>query len=112
VGVTPLLGAQDLAATRTFCEDLGFTVTGTAEMSLTMELEDGRMIFCDARLWEYPPQATVTFYFDLLSIEDIYERARNAEILRWDRTTTGYGGEEFAVTDPDGYTIALQVRTT
>jgi predicted enzyme related to lactoylglutathione lyase len=107
-----LLGARDLAATSTFYENLGFTLTQTAEMSLTVELEGGRMIFCNARLWEYPPQATVTFYFDLLSIEDIYERARNAGILRWDRTTTGYGGEEFAAIDPDGYTIALQVRTT
>lgn len=62
--LSALLHTTDLAATRDFYGSvLGFTVTDSAEGTLTVEQHGGRLIFTTLDLWKRAPGFSGTLYF-------------------------------------------------
>jgi uncharacterized glyoxalase superfamily protein PhnB len=64
------------------------------------------MLSTGAHLGE-SPRFTGTLYFELESVEALWERAREVCEVVWPLEDMDYGTREFGIRDPDGYLLAF-----
>ncbi|MFY3459726.1 VOC family protein [Achromobacter xylosoxidans] len=106
--LSALLHTTDLAATRDFYGSvLGFTVTDSAEGTLTVEQHGGRLIFTTLDLWKRAPGFSGTLYFSLPDVEAFYRQVKDKTPIAWPLQRMAYGSHEFGLVDGNGYTLAF-----
>lgn len=106
--LSALLHTTDLAATRDFYGSvLGFTVTDSAEGTLTVEQHGGRLIFTTLDLWKRAPGFSGTLYFSLPDVEAFYRQVKDKIPIAWPLQRMAYGCHEFGLVDGNGYTLAF-----
>ena len=86
---------------------LGFTVTDSAEGTLTVEQHGGRLIFTTLDLWKRAPGFSGTLYFSLPDVEAFYRQVKDKTPIAWPLQRMAYGSHEFGLVDGNGYTLAF-----
>lgn len=109
MSVTLLLRCRDLAETaRYYAEVLGFSVTRSAERTVTAQRFGGTMVFTEADLWNSGPAFSGTIYFTVPSLDDLFlQLAPKAEVA-WGPEEMEYGSREFGIKDCNGYYLAFR----
>ncbi|MGA4634028.1 VOC family protein [Pseudomonas solani] len=106
--LTPLLRCHDLDATRRHYRDaLGFTTLDSAHASLTMQLQDCRLIFTEQDLWAAPVACSGTLYLAVADVARYYEQVKDKAEIAWPLQEMDYGSKEFGIRDCNGYTLAF-----
>lgn len=106
--LTILLRCSDYDETRRFYESaLGFTVTISAEGTLTAELNGGKLIFTCSDLWEGAPRLSGTLYFTVPDVDIYFATVKERVNIAWPVQRTSYGSREFGVKDCNGYYLAF-----
>lgn len=106
--LTILLRCSDFDETRQFYESaLGFTVTRSAEGTLTVALNGGKLIFTCSDFWESPPRLSGTLYFTVENVDAYFATVKERVSIAWPIQSTLYGSREFGVKDCNGYFLAF-----
>lgn len=109
MSLTLLLRCHDLAQTECFYVDvLGFTAVHSAEGTLTVEKQGGKLIFTQQDLWRSPPTCSGTFYFAVPDAAAYYAAVKDKASIAWPLQQMPYGSSEFAVVDCNGYHLAFR----
>jgi len=109
MAVTILLRCKDLGETRRFyCSVLCFDVADTAENTLTVEKNGGKLIFTTQDLWDSEPACTGTIYFTIPDVNAYYSMVKDQTKISWSLQRMPYGPLEFGVIDCNGYNLAFQ----
>lgn len=107
MALTLLLRARDLAATRSICASLlGFDAFDTAEGTLTLEKNGGRLIFTEA--FGAPEGFSGTLYFTVPDVDQYFASLPDTVEVAWPVQDMAYGSREFGVIDCNGYHLAFQ----
>ncbi|MFK0088671.1 VOC family protein [Pseudomonas sp. NPDC090755] len=107
-----LLHCNNLNSTRACYQALGFTVTDTPESTLTVALEDCRLVFTEQHLWPTPVSLSGTLYLAISDVDHYFERVKDQADIAWPVQLMPYGSREFAVRDCNGYLLAFTQRST
>ncbi|CDF83770.1 VOC family protein [Pseudomonas sp. QL9] len=103
-----LLRCNDLDLTREHYRDaLGFEVSETAEGTLSVRLEDCRVVFTAQDLWAAPAACSGTFYFHITDVEGYFAKVQDKARIAWPLQDMPYGSREFGVRDCNGYHLAF-----
>ncbi|MCJ1882741.1 VOC family protein [Pseudomonas nitroreducens] len=106
--LTLLLRCHDLDLTREHYRDvLGFAVTDSAEGTLTVQLEDCRLLFTAQDLWGSEAGCSGTLYLQLADIQRYYDAVKEQAQIAWPLQDMPYGSREFGVRDCNGYHLAF-----
>ncbi|MFJ9990482.1 VOC family protein [Pseudomonas putida] len=106
--LSPLLRCNDLQKTREhYRETLGFEVADSQQATLTVHLDDNRILFTEQDLWGHSPHCTGTFYFVIADVDGYFERVREKADIAWPLQDMPYGSLEFGVRDCNGYFLAF-----
>lgn len=107
--LTLLLRCESIQKTRDFYRSaLGFSVTDSAEGTLTAERFKATLIFTSADLWGYAPQCSGTFYFTVPDLDRYYAEVIETLKPSWPLQIMPYGSREFGISDCNGYTLAFR----
>lgn len=107
--VSLLLRCNDLLETRRFYRDvLAFSLTDTAEGTLTAQGFDGTLIFTERDLWQSVPSLSGTIYFTVPDLDGFYSQVAAKATVAWEPQEMSYGSREFAVKDCNGYHLAFR----
>ena len=108
MSLTLLLHSNDLQATRKFYESiLGFDVHDSAEGTLTVQKQGGKLIFTSANLWQVPVGLSGTIYFTIPDADSYFSSIRGKADVAWPIQETSYGSKEFGIKDCNGYLLAF-----
>jgi uncharacterized glyoxalase superfamily protein PhnB len=111
--LTLLLRCHDLELTREHYRDtLGFSVTDSAEGTLTVQLEDCRLLFSAQDLWGREEGCSGTIYLQLADVASYFAAVKDRALIAWPLQDMLYGSQEFGVRDCNGYHLAFAQRTT
>ncbi|MGY2189673.1 Glyoxalase-like domain protein [compost metagenome] len=103
-----LLRCNDLDSTRRYYRDtLGFTVIDSLESTLTVQLEDCRIVFTQQDLWRSPVACSGTIYCAIAQVDQYYEQVKDRVDIAWPLQDMAYGSREFGIRDCNGYHIAF-----
>ena len=84
MSMTPLLRCHDLTQTKRFyVEVLGFAAVDSADCTLTVEKQGGKLIFTQQDLWKSPPTCSGTFYFTLTNAAAYYAAVKDGAPIAW-----------------------------
>jgi uncharacterized glyoxalase superfamily protein PhnB len=109
MSLTILLRCHHIEETRHFYKSvLGFNILDTAEETITVEKNCGRLIFTTCDLWESSPGFSGTIYFTIAELDDYFMSVKDRVAISWPIQDTTYGTREFAVNDCNGYLLAFQ----
>ena len=107
MSLTRLLRTADLEQTRGFYESvLGFEAFDTAEGTLTVEKQGGKLIFTEA--FGPPDGFSGTLYFAVPDVDGYFAAIRASVNVIWPVQDMSYGSREFGITDCNGYHLAFQ----
>lgn len=107
--LTLLLRCGDLQETRKFYESvLGFNAFDSAEGTLTVEKQGGKLIFTPADLWQGPAGFSGTIYFTLKDVDCYFTSIQDKIDVAWPIQDMSYGFREFGIKDCNGYHLAFQ----
>ncbi|MDN6858994.1 bleomycin resistance family protein [Pseudomonas sp. CAN2814] len=106
--LTLLLRCHDLDLTREHYRDtLGFSVSDSAEGTLTVQLQDCRLLFTAHDLWSAAVGSSGTLYFQIVDVEGYFEQVKDHAQIAWPLQDMPYGSREFGVRDCNGYHLAF-----
>ncbi|WP_447750148.1 VOC family protein [Pseudomonas nicosulfuronedens] len=106
--LTLLLHCHDLDLTREHYRDsLGFAVSDSAEGTLTVQLEDCRLLFIARDLWGCEVGCSGTVYLQLADVRRYYDTVKDRAQIAWPLQDMPYGSQEFGVRDCNGYHLAF-----
>jgi len=109
MAVTILLRCKDLEETRRFYSSvLGCNVADTAEHTLSVENNGGKLIFTTQDLWNSAPACSGTIYFTVPDVKEYYAKVKDRAKISWPLQQMPYGSLEFGVIDCNGYNLAFQ----
>ena len=109
MSVIPLLRCNNLNDTRDFYRALpGFSAETSADGTLTVQSQGGRLVFTAQDLWQSPPLCTGTFYFTVADVDGLFAKLGPGVAISWPPQDMGYGSREFGIRDCNGYTLAFQ----
>ena len=109
MSLSVVLRCQDLAETKRFYQSiLGFEVSDSANDTVTVQRDGARLIFTAQDLWRAPAGCTGTFYFAVPDAAAYYQQVAPEASIAWPLEPMSYGGQEFGVTDCNGYTLAFR----
>jgi catechol 2,3-dioxygenase-like lactoylglutathione lyase family enzyme len=104
-----LLRCNDVDETRRFYRDaLGFSLSDTAEGTLTASGLEGTLIFTESDLWNSMPSFSGTIYFAVPDLDGLYSQVAAKTKIAWGPEVMSYGSREFAVRDCNGYYLAFR----
>jgi catechol 2,3-dioxygenase-like lactoylglutathione lyase family enzyme len=104
-----LLRCNDVDETRRFYRDaLGFSLSDTAEGTLTASGLEGTLIFTESDLWNSMPSFSGTIYFTVPNLDGLYSQVAAKTKIAWGPEVMSYGSREFAVRDCNGYYLAFR----
>lgn len=107
MSLTLLLRTADLKETRRFYESvLGFDAIDTAEGTLTVEKQGGRLIFTE--LLGAPDGFSGTIYFTVPDADGYFAAIQDYVEVAWPIQDMSYGSREFGIMDCNGYYLAFQ----
>lgn len=107
MSLTLLLRTGDLTETRKFYESvLGFNAFDTAEGTLTVEKQGGKLIFTDT--WGAPDGFSGTIYFTVPDADRYFSSIQDKVDVAWPIQDMSYGSREFGIKDCNGYHLAFQ----
>lgn len=115
--VTPLLKTEDLSGTIGFYTSiLGFTVDRLwpSDNPGLVFLQRGNAqvgFYVDIDETEATPGLTGQIYIDVEGVADLYRRIAEQVTVLWGPEVYSYGRREFAVEDPNGYTVTFSEMT-
>lgn len=111
--IVPVLRVADLArAVNFYTGVLGFSLAwradneGGGENAMLSAGEVSLLLSTGSHLGGRP-QFTGTLYFNMMGVEEFFERIRERAEIVWPMETMEYDQREFGVRDPDGYTLAF-----
>ncbi len=103
-----LLRCSELDSTRAYYRDvLGFSVSDTAQTTLTARLHDCSLVFTAEDLWQQPVACSGTFYLIVEDVDRYYQQVRDRAEIIWPLQDMGHGSREFGVRDCNGYHLAF-----
>ncbi|TDF86192.1 VOC family protein [Pseudomonas sp. H9] len=106
--ITLLLRSTDLQSTRVYYRDtLGFTVSDSQDATLTVQLEDCRLIFTRDDLWGSAVGCTGTIYCAIPQVDRYFESVKEKAVIAWPLQDMPYGSREFGIRDCNGYYLAF-----
>lgn len=109
MSLTLLLRCNDLQQTREFYETvLAFSVSDSADNTITVEKYGCKLLFTEANLWNAAPALTGTIYFTVPDVDGLYALVRNEVEIAWPLQNMGYGSTEFGLADCNGYLLAFR----
>ena len=109
MSLTLLLRCHDLDATRGFYRALpGFSVSDSADATLTVTQASATLIFTAADLWGAPPAFTGTLYFSVADVDAVFAAIGTGVTVAWPPQDMPYGGREFGIRDCNGYHLAFR----
>jgi predicted enzyme related to lactoylglutathione lyase len=109
MSMTPLLRCHDLTQTKRFyVEVLSFAAVDSADCTLTVEKQGGKLIFTQQDLWKSPPTCSGTFYFTLTNEAAYYAAVKDGAPIAWPLQQMPYGSIEFGLLDCNGYHLAFR----
>lgn len=109
MSLTLLLRCRDLEETREFYHAvLGFHAVESAESTLTVEKEGGKLIFTTQDLWHAEPELSGTIYFSVADAEGFYAAIKDKTTIAWPMQDMPYGTREFGLRDCNGYFLAFR----
>ena len=109
MSVSILLRCKDIDETRRLYRDaLGFSMSDTAEGTLTASGMEGTLIFTESDLWNSAPSFSGTIYFTVSNFDGLYSQVTAKAKIAWGPEVTAYGSREFAVRDCNGYDLAFR----
>lgn len=112
MSLTLLLYSNDLQATRKFYESiLGFDAHDSAEGTLTVQKQGGKLIFTSANLWQAPQGFAGTIYFTVSDADSYFSSIQGKADVVWPIQEMPYGSKEFGIRDCNGYLLAFQQQT-
>ena len=108
MSIALLLRCSDLETVRRhYRDELGFTVTDTAQGTLTAHLQGCSLVFTEQDLWQQPVGCSGTFYLVIDDVEGYYAQIRDKADIAWPLQDMPYGSREFGVRDCNGYHLAF-----
>jgi catechol 2,3-dioxygenase-like lactoylglutathione lyase family enzyme len=109
MSLTLLLRCRDLEETREFYHTvLGFHTVESAESTLTVEKEGGKLIFTTQDLWSAEPGLSGTIYFPLADVEGFWNAVKDRTPIAWPIQDMPYSAREFGLRDCNGYFLAFR----
>jgi predicted enzyme related to lactoylglutathione lyase len=109
MSLSVLLRCQELGDTKYFYASvLGFEVSESANNTITAQKDGARLIFTAEDLWRAPLGCTGTFYFTVADAARYYQEIAPHASVAWRLQSMSYGGQEFGITDCNGYTLAFR----
>jgi len=103
-----LLHTSNLETTRTHYRDtLDFTLTDTAQSTLTATLQDATLVFTQQNLWQHPTGCSGTFYLIVEDVDRYYQQVKDRAEIAWPLQNMPHGSREFGVRDCNGYYLAF-----
>lgn len=106
--ISVLLRCTDLEATRVYYRDtLGFAVSDSEESTLTVQLEDCRLVFTRDDLWGSVVACSGTFYCAISQVDRYFESIKDKASIAWPLQDMPYGAREFGIRDCNGYYLAF-----
>ncbi len=107
MSLTLLLRTSDLKETREFYESvLGFNAFDTAEGTLTVEKQGGKLIFTE--FFGAPDGFSGTIYFTVSDADGYFTSIQDKVDVSWPIQDMSYGSREFGIKDCNGYHLAFQ----
>lgn len=111
MSLTLLLRCNNTNETREFYRlVLGFDVADTAEDTVTVETDGGKLIFTSQDLWQSVPTCSGTIYFLIPDVDSFYISAKDMATVSWPLQDMPYGSREFGVIDCNGYSLAFKQK--
>ncbi|SFM55250.1 VOC family protein [Variovorax sp. OV329] len=109
MALTLLLRCRELEETREFFHTvLGFNTVESAESTLTVEKEGGKLIFTTQDLWSAAPGLSGTIYFSVPDVEGFWNEVKDKTPIAWPIQDMPYGAREFGLRDVNGYLLAFR----
>ncbi|MFC5608048.1 VOC family protein [Variovorax soli] len=109
MSLTLLLRCRDLEETREFYHAvLGFHTMESAQSTLTVEKEGGKLIFTTQDLWATGPGFSGTIYFSVADVEGFWNAVKDKTPVAWPIQDMPYGAREFGLRDCNGYLLAFR----
>ncbi len=106
--LTPLLRCHDRNLTREHYRDvLGFTVSDSADGTLTVQLQDCRLLFTAQDLWDRDVGCSGTLYLQLADVAHYFATVKDRAQIAWPLQDMPYGSREFGIRDCNGYHLAF-----
>ncbi|MBB4862191.1 putative glyoxalase superfamily protein PhnB [Pseudomonas nitritireducens] len=111
--LTVLLRCHDLELTRAHYRDvLGFSVEDSAQGTLTVQLQDCRLLFTVDDLWSAGVGSSGTLYLQISGVDRYFEQVKDQAQIAWPLQDMTYGSREFGVRDCNGYHLAFAQPTS
>ena len=109
MSLTLLLRCRELEETREFYHSvLGFHTMESAQSTLTVEKEGGKLIFTTQDLWATGPGFSGTIYFSVADVEGFWNAVKDKTPVAWPIQDMPYGAREFGLRDCNGYLLAFR----
>lgn len=106
--LTLLLRCNDLHDTREHYRDkLGFNVLDSQEGTLTVQLDDCRIVFTAQDLWAGPAHCSGTIYCVIADVQRYFDAVKAKAEITWPLQDMPYGSREFGVRDCNSYLLAF-----
>ncbi|MEN8639800.1 VOC family protein [Pseudomonas sichuanensis] len=103
-----LVRCTDLKGTRDYYRDvLGFSVSDSAQSTLTARLHDCTLVFTQEDLWQQPVACSGTFYLIIDDVEGYFAQVKQRADIAWPLQDMSHGSREFGVRDCNGYHLAF-----
>jgi len=106
--MVPMLKARSLEETVSFyTRVLGFRVVEHLENWCYLEWGGAAVMFYDSELPPGPPTLTGALYFNPSDVDALWEHLKTRAPVAWELQVMDYGMREFAIFDPNGYTLSF-----
>jgi uncharacterized glyoxalase superfamily protein PhnB len=111
--IVPVLKVVDLdKALAFYTEVLGFAVAWSAPQdgggdNAMLQGGSVSVLLSTAEQLGSQPQFSGTLYFNMLGVDEFFDRVKDRVKLIWPLDVTEFGQREFGIRDPDGYTLAF-----
>jgi len=106
--VAPMLKVNDIQETINFYTGhLGLTVEARAGSWCSLKMGEQCLMFSSMDAPKGPPNMTGVLYFYPKDVRALWNQLKDTVPVEWELFETDYGMLEFAVRDPNGYTLSF-----
>lgn len=106
--VCPMLKVNDIQETINFyTAHLGCTLGSRADSFCSLKIGEQFLMFSTMDAPKGPPHMTGVLYFYPKDVRALWKQLKDAVPVEWELQEMDYGMLEFAVRDPNGYTLSF-----
>jgi hypothetical protein len=107
--LTMLLRCNNLEETRRLYQFVpGFAAFGSADGTLTVDMEGNNLIFTPSGLWGHSTELSGTIYLSISAVDSYFSYLQGKVDVVWPIQDMPYGSREFGIKNCNGYHLAFQ----